>query len=163
MNREIAWQKAQPYRKMTYDQLLAIKAYLYAVLAALLLVLCSAIYMMTTQEKREQRMYCGNASPLASSEKYSRGKELFLANCASCHNKNMRDNLTGPALGLSLQAWAKYPPTDLYAYIRNSQAMTKKRHPRALEIWKQYQPTIMPAFQNLTDEDIKALLDYIKG
>ncbi len=61
-----------------------------------------------------------------------------------------------------MQAWAKYPTKDLYDYIRNSQAMTQKRHPRALEIWKQYQPTIMPAFQSLTDEDIKALLDYIK-
>ena len=27
------------------------------------------------------------------------GKELFIANCASCHNKNMKDKLTGPALG----------------------------------------------------------------
>ncbi len=148
---------------MIYDQLLATKAYLYAILAALLLVLCCAIYMITTREKPEQIGYCGNMSPLASNEKYGRGKELFVANCASCHNKNMRDNMTGPALGLSLQAWAKYPPKDLHDYIRNSQAMTKKRHPRALEIWKQYQPTIMPAFQSLTDDDIKALLDYIKG
>jgi mono/diheme cytochrome c family protein len=148
---------------MMYDQLLAIKAYLYAILAALLLVLCGAIYTITTRAKPEQMAYCGNVSPLTSNEKYSRGKELFLTNCASCHNKNMRDNLTGPALGPSLQAWAKYPPKDLFAYIRNSQAVTKKRHPRALEIWKQYQPTVMPAFQSLTDEDIKALFDYIKG
>ena len=27
------------------------------------------------------------------------GKTLFQNNCASCHNKNMKSDLTGPALG----------------------------------------------------------------
>ena len=27
------------------------------------------------------------------------GEALFKANCASCHNRNMKDDLTGPALG----------------------------------------------------------------
>ena len=31
------------------------------------------------------------------------GKDLFVANCAACHNKNMKDNLTGPALGARLK------------------------------------------------------------
>ncbi|MFN7119749.1 MAG: c-type cytochrome [Saprospiraceae bacterium] len=89
------------------------------------------------------------------------GKKLFVNNCATCHNKNMKDNLTGPALGGVTERWRKYPQSDLYNFIRNSQNMIKKRHPRALELWQEYQPNIMAAFSNLTDEQIAALLFYI--
>ena len=33
------------------------------------------------------------------------GKALFKANCASCHNKNMIDDMTGPALGGINERW----------------------------------------------------------
>ena len=50
------------------------------------------------------------------------GKTLFKAKCAQCHNKNMRDKLTGPALGGVEERWAEYDREDLYKWIRNSQA-----------------------------------------
>ena len=37
------------------------------------------------------------------------GKSLFKANCAQCHAKNMKSNLTGPALGGVEERWADYP------------------------------------------------------
>lgn len=91
------------------------------------------------------------------------GKDLFKNNCAACHNKNMKDALTGPPLGATQANWAAYPKEDLYAWIRNSQAMIKTGHPKAVELWNQYKPTVMTPFPNLTDDDIESLLLYIDG
>jgi len=89
------------------------------------------------------------------------GKTLFLNQCASCHNKNMKDNLTGPALGGVEERWAEFPAEDLYAWIRNSQAMIASGHPRATELWNKWKPTVMNSFPALTDEEIGSLLLYI--
>jgi cytochrome c2 len=89
------------------------------------------------------------------------GKELFTANCASCHNKNMKDNLTGPALGGTEERWAAYPRKDLYAWIRNSQALIATGHPRATELWAKWKPVLMNNFTGLTDEQIESTLLYI--
>ena len=90
------------------------------------------------------------------------GKELFSANCGSCHAKNMKDNLTGPALGGVEERWAAYPRTDLYKWIRGSQALIAAGHPRATELWNKFKPGIMNNFPGLTDEQIESLLLYIK-
>ena len=89
------------------------------------------------------------------------GKTLFKNNCASCHNKNMKDKLTGPALGGTDERWAAYPREDLYSWIRNSQAMISAGHPRAVELWSQWKPTIMTNF-NLSDKEIEDVLAYIQ-
>ncbi len=89
------------------------------------------------------------------------GKELFVANCASCHNKNMKDNLTGPALGGTEERWAAYPRKDLYSWIRNSQAMIAAGHPRATELWAKWKPTAMNNFPGLTDEQMESLILHI--
>ncbi|HRD06223.1 MAG TPA: cytochrome c, partial [Saprospiraceae bacterium] len=89
------------------------------------------------------------------------GKTLFTANCAACHAKNMKSALTGPALGGAEAKWDS--KENLYSWIRNSQAMIKKGHPRAVELWNQYKPTVMTAFPNLTDDEIASILVYIQG
>lgn len=89
------------------------------------------------------------------------GKSLFTAQCAQCHAKNMKTALTGPALGGVQSRWEN--EADLYAWIRNSQALIKAGHPRAVELWNQYKPTVMLAYPNLTDEDIASLLLYVDG
>ncbi len=91
------------------------------------------------------------------------GKELFIANCASCHNKNMKDDLTGPALAGTEERWAAFPRKDLYAWIRNSQALIATGHPRAVELWAKWKPTLMNNFTGLTDEQIESLLLYISA
>ncbi len=88
------------------------------------------------------------------------GKELFTANCASCHAKNMKDKLTGPALGGSQARWGD--DKALYAWIRNSQALIASGHPRAVELWNQYKPVLMNSFTSLKDDDIASLLLYIE-
>jgi cytochrome c553 len=90
------------------------------------------------------------------------GKELFSANCASCHAKDMKTASTGPALGGVEERWAAFPKKDLYAWIRNSQALIATGHPRATELWAKYKPVLMNSFAGLTDEQIESLLLYIK-
>ncbi len=87
------------------------------------------------------------------------GETLFKSQCASCHNKNMKDKLTGPPLAGAKAAWGD--DKALYAWIRNSQASIASGHPRAVEIWNQYKPTVMTAFPNLKDDEIASILEYI--
>ncbi len=89
------------------------------------------------------------------------GEELFLNQCAQCHNRNMKDDLTGPALGGVEERWEDYSQEELYAWIRNSQKMIADGHPRAKELWNQWKPTVMNSFTNLTDEEIANLLAYV--
>lgn len=89
------------------------------------------------------------------------GKTLFKNYCASCHAKNMKTALTGPALAGSQERWGD--DEALYAWIRNSQAMIASGHPRATELWNEYKPTVMTAFPNLTDDEIGSLLAYVNG
>ena len=89
------------------------------------------------------------------------GKVLFKSNCAQCHAKNMKTAATGPALGGSQERWGD--DEALYAWIRNSQAMIASGHPRAVELWNEYKPTVMTAYPDLTDDDIGSLLLYING
>lgn len=89
------------------------------------------------------------------------GKELFIANCAACHNKNMKDNLTGPALGGMEERWAAYPRADLYSWIRNSQSLISAGHPRATELWNTWKPVLMNNFTGLTDEQIESIILHV--
>ena len=98
---------------------------------------------------------------VSSVDQLALGEELFRNNCATCHNKNMVDDLTGPALRGVTERWSDYPREDLYCFIRASQAMIKDDHPKALEQWEAWKPRVMTN-QNLTDEEIEALLAYIE-
>lgn len=89
------------------------------------------------------------------------GKTLFRNYCATCHNKNMKDNLTGPALGGVQERWAEYPEEDLYKWIRQSQAMINEGHPKAVELWAEWKPTVMNNFLNLSDQEIDNILAYV--
>lgn len=91
------------------------------------------------------------------------GKTLFRNNCAQCHNKNMVDDMTGPALGGVEERWAEYPQEDLYAWIRNSQALIGENHPRAVQVYEEWNKAAMNAFPTLTDQEIANLLGYISS
>ncbi len=91
------------------------------------------------------------------------GKSLFKDNCAQCHNRNMTDDLTGPALAGWEDRWADYPQEDLYRWIRNSQALIAEGHPRAVEVWNEWKPTVMNSLPNLTDQQIESILGYINA
>lgn len=89
------------------------------------------------------------------------GKTLFRNYCAQCHSKDMKTAMTGPALGGAQERWAD--DEALYSWIRNSQAMIAAGHPRAVELWNEWKPTVMTAYPDLTDDEIGSLLAYING
>lgn len=88
------------------------------------------------------------------------GKQLFKANCAQCHNRNMKDKLTGPALGGVQERWAGKEDV-LYAWIRNSQAVIASGDPYAVALYNEWNKVLMNPFPNLTDDDIASTLLYI--
>ncbi|RLD22034.1 MAG: cytochrome c class I [Bacteroidetes bacterium] len=89
------------------------------------------------------------------------GKTLFRNTCAACHNKNMKADLTGPALGGTEENWADYPREDLYLWIRNSQGMIADGHPKAMELWNKWKPVVMIPNPDMTDEQIESIMLYI--
>lgn len=89
------------------------------------------------------------------------GKTLFQNYCASCHNKNMKDDLTGPALGGVEERWSSYGKEELYNWVRNSQVMIAAGHPKAVELWNKWKPTVMNSFPTFTDDQIESILLYV--
>ena len=106
----------------------------------------------------EPIFFCGNSTNKYS-ENYDLGKALFKANCASCHNKNMKTDMTGPALGGVEERWED--KKLLYQFIRNSQAVIKSGDAYAVNLYEKYDKTQMTAFPSLTDEEIEGILKYI--
>jgi mono/diheme cytochrome c family protein len=98
-----------------------------------------------------------------SQEDLDEGKTLFRTNCAQCHSRNMVDPLTGPPLGGAEANWEDFPREELYGWIRNSQQLISQGHPRAVELWNEWSPTLMNNFPNLTDQQIENILAYING
>lgn len=149
----------------TTSKLLQIRANLYILLAAttgILWITVASNWDKADEEAKENVAICGTVAVNEANPLVHQGKNLFLVNCASCHNKNMKENLTGPALHGGSERWSAYPRKDLYEWIRRSQTMIKKGHPRAMELWRDWKPVIMNDFTSLTDEDIEAILYYVE-
>jgi cytochrome c551/c552 len=85
------------------------------------------------------------------------GKAIFQAKCAACHA--IDKNLTGPALKGVEDRWPA--KEELYSWVRNSAALIKAGHPRAVAVYAEYNKIQMPAFPELKDADIDAILAYI--
>jgi mono/diheme cytochrome c family protein len=85
------------------------------------------------------------------------GEKLFNANCTSCHAIN--EKVVGPALKdidkRHSEAW-------LIKWIKNSQAMVKAGDAEALKIYNEYNQSVMTAFPQLSDGQVKSILEYVK-
>ncbi len=88
---------------------------------------------------------CGNRY-FSSSEEASAGKQVFNANCASCHKLDKR--MTGPALRNMTQ---KYDTITLQHYIQGKSTKTLNRTTSNF-------PCVV--FPQLTSKDITNLLKY---
>ena len=99
-------------------------------------------------------------SVLFSNSSFSQdGKQLFSANCASCHA--IDKTLTGPALRGVEDRWTK--KEDLYAWIHNSQAFLKTGDAYANELFNKFNKVPMNSFTGLSEKEIDAILAYIKA
>jgi len=85
------------------------------------------------------------------------GEDLFLELCTSCHNTNLRDDMTGPALGnvhlFRDMDW-------LRAFTRNSMEVIDAGDTLANCLFQQW-GSVMTAFPMLSDEDINNIFEYI--
>lgn len=89
-----------------------------------------------------------------------KGKELFNANCASCHKTAQA--ATGPALAGSKQRWNAYGEGDyIYTWIQDNGALRNSGiSKRAQSISIEYLNAVMTSFPALTKEDIDNILAY---
>jgi mono/diheme cytochrome c family protein len=85
------------------------------------------------------------------------GKQLFAANCQTCHALNK--NLTGPALAGLTERGPWGDRKNLYAWIQNPAAFMAK-DPYTQGLKAQY-GSIMPPFPQLSEKDIDAIVDYV--
>lgn len=86
------------------------------------------------------------------------GKTLFQTHCQKCHLIDRK--MTGPGLANVRSRWSD--STHLYSWIKNSQAFLQTGDKYANEIYRTYNNSVMPAFPNLSDEDIYEILKYIE-
>jgi cytochrome c2 len=84
-----------------------------------------------------------------------KGKELFNANCAACHNLDRK--MTGPALrGVS----GRHKKDWFYGWIKNSSALIKSGDADAVKLWEENKPAVMTAFPQLSNGDIDNIIAY---
>ncbi len=88
------------------------------------------------------------------------GMTLFKNKCGSCHAKNMKAKMTGPALAGVEERW-EGDREKLYQWIRNSSAFLATGDEYANSLYLEYNKSVMTAFPELTDGQIDNILDYI--
>ncbi|MDR3678773.1 MAG: cytochrome c [Flavipsychrobacter sp.] len=89
------------------------------------------------------------------------GKQLFMDNCARCHG--LKQDKLGPALDGVLARWNN-DSVKVAAFIQNSQqVITGGQDAYATALYHKWSDAPMPAFTNLKDGEIKAILNYIQA
>jgi mono/diheme cytochrome c family protein len=91
----------------------------------------------------------------AFSQDAAKGKEIFNTNCAACHK--LDGKATGPALR---DVAAKYDKEWLLNWIKNSGELIKSGDAQAVKVFEENNKVPMPAFPQLSDEDIDNILAY---
>lgn len=86
------------------------------------------------------------------------GKTIFTNRCAACHNVNKI--ATGPALaGISDRRSIDW----IINFVHSSQAMIKNGDKDAIALYEKFNKIPMPDHQDLTDDDIKSIVEFIKS
>ena len=84
------------------------------------------------------------------------GESLFKGNCTVCHA--IDEVIIGPALR---DVHERRDQEWIYAFIKNSQKVIKSGDEYAVELYNQYNKTLMTSF-DFSDEELDAILTYIK-
>lgn len=87
------------------------------------------------------------------------GKLLFMNNCASCHS--VFKDMTGPALG---GVTRRLPERKLVRkWVHNPASILKSGNVYFNNLKKRFDNVQMTAFDNLSDAEIDAILDYVEA
>lgn len=85
------------------------------------------------------------------------GKKIFTTRCASCHNVNKV--VTGPALaGVDQRRSMDW----IISFVSSSQSMIKKGDKDAVALFQKFNKIPMPDHADLTPDNIKNIVEYIK-
>lgn len=89
-----------------------------------------------------------------------RGQQLFQANCAMCHliDRHMDD---GDMFNLPYVEDRVKDKALLRGWIRNSDSVLKTGNRYFNKLYEVWNKTAMPAFPQLSDQDIDEILEYI--
>lgn len=92
----------------------------------------------------------------------SKGKAIFINNCASCHAKNMKTALTGPALGGAFMRF-NGDTAAFTSYLHDQEKYIKRKNDKRIKkLHKDYSYIKKPKFTALNQHDIKNLLLYLE-
>ena len=95
---------------------------------------------------------------LVKAEPPEEGKSIFLSRCAACHNVNKI--LTGPALaGVD----TRHPIDWIVKFVNSSQTLIKNGDTAALRLFEKFNKIPMPDHPDLTEANIRSIVDYIKS
>lgn len=84
------------------------------------------------------------------------GHKIFRANCYACHRMNKK--LVGPALAGVLE---RHDSLWVISMIRNSSQLIASGDPEAVALFREYNGTVMTSFSSFSEDELKALLEYI--
>ena len=86
------------------------------------------------------------------------GKALFLKNCTSCHAVQTR--VVGPALR---DVYDRHSEAWIIKFVRSSQTVIKSGDTSATNLFAQFNQTVMPDHPDMSDQDIKNIISYIRS
>lgn len=130
-----------------------------------LLISILTIELLNTQEFESKPMpfYCGTPNYSHSEQidfgpRHEAGERLFKENCKSCHK--IHEDVVGPALSGVTE---RRPRKWIYAFIKNSTKLIKKKDTMAVNLYNRYNKAQMTSFPTLTKAEMDSILIYIEA
>lgn len=127
-------------------------------------VLIGGMFLLNSSDPQseEPKAFCATIGPSHSSFT-SEGKELFVQNCAACHNKNMKSAATGPALGGFMKRWNNDTTTVLHYLNNDSKYLDTVSNQRMQSLKNQSTGFVEHMSLAISNDDLKALTEYIEN
>lgn len=122
----------------------------------LILAGLSSVFLFTACDNNQGKNAGSQPAPSSTGPD---AQALFSAKCAVCHE--VKTDKIGPALSGSLARWAN-DTGRLKAFIKNSGNVIKSGDEYALTLFQKWHQSEMPAFPDLSDEEVNALIEYIQ-
>ncbi|GGD72655.1 hypothetical protein GCM10011514_40950 [Emticicia aquatilis] len=151
---------------MNNKSILQLTKLIYLIVFSLIIVFGVSLYILLkpSQSIPEAQIvyFCGvidtnseNSRILDSTQ--LKGKEIFNQNCVQCHSPT-DEVVVGPGLkNISKRKSTKW----IINFTKNPQRIIDSGDKYAISLFNKFNKTQMTAFQNLSDEEIKAIIKYL--